>query len=358
MLYRLFLATVGLAVCAQASSIAESLAGYSATLKVTSISGITATNISGVTFHPGSKTLYADDNGNENIYELDTNGKLLRTITTSGFQDIEGIAHQTDRYFYIAEEGTSSVVRISIPASGTGPVARSSGVALTLGSGWGNNGLEGVSYCPVNKTVYAVKERVPPRLYRIACDSAGDPVTAYANDPFNIESKSGDAADILALTDGNFLLVDQEENKLVGYSAQGLVLSELSLKEMTQPEGIGMDTLSGTIYIAGEPRQLFVFKKAVVRCGDRAFQMPQINARITGQMNSRQCIIRLSIPFPARVTVDFVTIQGKRITTFIKTAAPGMNIFALDPGAQSAGLVICRIKAGFFEQSVRIPAPR
>jgi uncharacterized protein YjiK len=352
MFYRALIAIVSFAAVVNALSIAASLSDYKATLKITAISGITGTNLSGVTFHPGSKTLYAVDNGTSEIFELTSAGDLLRKISTAGFQDIEGIAHQTGQYFYIAEEGTSSIVRISIPASGTGPVSRSNGTVLTLAGNWANNGLEGVSYCPSNKTVYAVKERVPPRLYRIALDSPGNPVSAFANDPFNIENKSGDAADILALADGNFLIVDQEENKLVGYSASGQILSELSLKEMTQPEGVAFDTSNGTIYIAGEPRQLFVFRNTTAPVQTSHSDKLLIDFRLNRCGKSGIGICRLSLPFAVPVSIAFLTIQGKLIKAYDKTAHSGMNTFVVDLNTHVSGVVLCRLNAGLFQESV------
>jgi uncharacterized protein YjiK len=352
MFYRALIAIVSFAAIVHAASIAASLAEYKATLKVTAISGITASSISGVTFHPGSKTLYAVDNGTNAMYEFTTGGALLRSIATTGFQDIEGIAHQTGTYFYIAEEGTSSIVRISIPASGTGPVSRSNGTALTLAGNWANNGLEGVSYCPSNKTAFAVKERLPPQLYHIALDSPGNPVSAFANDPFNIENKSGDAADVFALSDGNFLIVDQEENKLVGYSASGQILSELSLKEMTQPEGVAFDTSNGTIYIAGEPRQLFVFRNTTAPVQTSHSDKLLFDFRLIRCGKSGIGICRLSMPFAVPVSIAFLTVQGKLIKAYDKTVHSGINTFVFDLTPQSSGVVLCRLNAGLFQQSV------
>lgn len=354
MFYRtILILLICLSAAVQALSIAESLPGYTASLKVTSISGLTATQISGVAYHPGSKTLYVVDNGNNMIYELDTAGKLLRSIITTGFNDIEGISYHEDRYFYIAEEGTSSVIRISIPATGTGPVVKSSGTTLIIGSGWGNNGLEGVSYCPSNKTVYGVKERLPPQIHRVTLDSAGNPVAAFANDPFNIETKSGDAADIAALSDGTFLIVDQEENKLVGYSAQGQVLSELSLQIiMTQPEGVACDESTGTIYMAGEQRQFFVFRQSAASTAGKSAPVlatPRFYAEKRGII---QC--SLQAPRTTHVVMDFLTIQGKRLLTSERTLAIGENSFAVALNAHGAGMIICRLRAGGIEQNFNV----
>lgn len=247
------------ALAARAQSPAASLAGYKPDVKISAVVGVSAKSFSGAAFHPGTNTVYVVDNDNASIYELSRAGVLLRTLTTSGFTDPEGIAWQGDDYFLISEEGTANVVRIKLPRTGSGPVAKSSGVSLNLGANMANSGIEGVGYRASDKTAFAVKEIDPPRLYRIAMDASGNPSAATPNQPFNIEGKSGDAADILALEDGNFIFVNQEQNKLEGMGPQGQALSSLAL-DMSKPEGIALDAATGILYVVGEPLEFQVFK--------------------------------------------------------------------------------------------------
>jgi uncharacterized protein YjiK len=143
-------------------------------------------------------------------------------------------------------------------------VARSSGTALNIAPNQANSGIEGVAYRASDKTAFAVKELDPPRFYRIALDAAGNPTASFPNEPFDIESKAGDAADVLALNDGNFILVNQEQDKLEGFGPQGQPLSSLPLG-MSKPEGIAVDTATGTIYVVGEPLEFRVFRKSNTR---------------------------------------------------------------------------------------------
>lgn len=249
------------AVAARAQSPAASLSGYKPVLKISAVAGVSAKSFSGAAFHPGTKTIYVVDNDNASIYELSPAGILLRTLTTSGFTDPEGIAWQGDDYFLISEEGLANVVRIKLPRTGTGPVAKSSGLALNLGANMANSGIEGVGYRAVDKTAFAVKEIDPPRMYRIAMDASGNPTAAAPGEPFDIGGKSGDAADILVLEDGNFILVNQEQNKLEGLGPQGQALSSLALG-MSKPEGVALDASTGILYVVGEPLEFQVFKPA------------------------------------------------------------------------------------------------
>jgi len=244
---------------AQMASLAASLGNYRSSLKVASIEGLSVKSFSGVAFHPETQCLYVVDNDNAVIYELSVTGTLLRSISTTGFLDPEGITYQSGDYFLLSEEGLANIVRISLPRTGSGPVAHASGTLLNLGPDMGNSGIEGVSYRPGDKTAFAVKEISPSRLYRITFDAEGNPNAYLPDQPFSLAALEGDAADIWALDDGNFILVNQEKNQLIGYDSTGRPLSSLALG-MSKPEGIAIDTRDETLYIVGEPMELTVWK--------------------------------------------------------------------------------------------------
>jgi uncharacterized protein YjiK len=258
---------------AQTSSIAATLGQYAASLPVLSVAGVTAQSFSGVAYQPETKSLYVVDNDNNSIYVLNTAGVLQRTITSQGFADLEGIVYQGQDFFLVSEEGLANVVRVSLPRTGTGPVEHSAGVVLNLGANMSNSGIEGVGYNVAKKMAYAVKEISPTRLYRITVDSAGKPLAAFPDEPFSLTGKTGDAADIYALNDGNFLVVNQEENKLEGYDASGKFISSLALG-LNKPEGLAVDTTDGTLYVVGEAHEFRVFKKPVTNLGAKASFRP------------------------------------------------------------------------------------
>ena len=340
---------------AEAQSIAASLSDYQATLRVASVSGVSAVSFSGVAFHAETKTLYAIDNDNAMVYEVSPSGALLRTIATSGFQDPEGIAYQADDFFFIAEEGLANIVRIKLPRSGSGPVAKSSGTAINLSSqNLANSGIEGVSYRPANKTAYAVKEIDPPRMYRITLDDAGNPKASFPNDPFSLEGKSGDAADIYALNDGNFIIVNQEQNKLEGFGPQGQALSSLPLG-MKKPEGIAIDTGNGTIYVVGEPLELTVLKKKnskvrdAVR-GGNGFSCSLVSNQTPGAPPA----LRYSLPDRTPVHIEYAALNGLWTEVFEDVVDPGIHVFVLDRPALPKGIGFCRFSAGTFHRIVKV----
>lgn len=328
-------------------SIASSLALYQKTFE-TDISDITATSISGVTLHPGTGTVYVVDDANTTVYEISKTGDLIRSIALSGFDDTEGIAYQSGNHFFIVEERIANLLRVQLPESGSGPVLWDSCSVLSIAENWGNSGLEDVAFCAETNTVYAVKEVGPPRLYRITLDSNGNPSGFFENDPFNIEGIRGDAAGIYALPDGNFLMLNQEENKLTGYSSSGEVLSELSLG-MTKPEGVTIDPNDSSIYVVGEPRQLYVFKNP----GTSIFPFTDISSTgfsfTISIQNKNSIIVYCHLYNAAHVRIELVTLRGKRIKSLVNgSMAAGNHQFRWDARNLSAGIYLLTCKSDLF----------
>jgi uncharacterized protein YjiK len=341
----------------QAQSIAASLSRYQKTLSVTSVQGITAASFSGVALQLPDRKLFAIDNDNANIYELTLTGTVVRTIGTQGITDPEGISHYRDNIFFIAEEGTSKILRVEIPATGNGPLNCSSVPSITLGSGWANTGVEGVSYCAANNTAYAVKEINPPRLFRITLDNSGGFVSLYPNDPFNIETKEGDAADIFALNDGNFIIVNEERNRLEGYGPTGTLLSTLSLG-MKKPEGLAIDTTDGTIYIVGEPRGFCVFKGST---GERELEpgaKPGFSISVTSTGRGESPLsATVTLPWRTVVSIECILLDGSHYRVFESVMKAGSHELRPLTERLPRGISLLRFSAGPFKRVVRCVLP-
>jgi uncharacterized protein YjiK len=348
---------------APAQSPAAALSGYEQILKVTSVAGLSANSISGVAFHPETKTLFVVDNQNAMIYELSKAGALLRSMATTGIDDPEGISYQGDDFFLITEEGLANVARVKLPRTGSGPVAKAGGASLNLGPDMANSGIEGVSYRPSDKAVFAAKESSPSRLYRITVVGAGVPNASFPGEPFDVSAHGGDIADILALNDGNFILVNDEGNKLEGFGPQGQALSSLSLG-MTQPEGIAIDTADGTIYVVGEPQELSVFKRKTTRVrrnltektgkagrgesgpGETGFSCSLSTQGATGSAT----VLRYILPRRTSVRIRFITLEGAGHEVFSGVVDAGEHSLALSrPGTFTASVApVASARIGFY----------
>jgi len=340
-----------------AESIAALLTGYRVSLSVKSISGISASNISGVALQYPSRKLFLVDNGNASIIELTTTGTVVRTITTKGISDPEGLTHYKDNIFFLAEERISTIYRIEIPATGTGPLTFSSAPSLCVEKIEGNTGTEGVSYCSTNNTLIAVKEKEPSRLYRIDLDEKGTLLASTSNAPFSLENHEGDAADIAALNDGNFIIVNQEKSRLEGYDATGKLLSSLSL-DMNQPEGIAVDSADGTIYVVGEQRELCVLKPPIVEISlttnSTTLTQPSI---IEASIVKGQIYATLHLAKQSVVTLRRFSINGTSSLLYRGTLEGGRQTLRLSAQIHTPGIHLLQLTTGAREQVVTVTCP-
>ncbi len=345
------LAVVGLTVVS-AQSIISSLAKYTKTFS-TSVSGLSVSSFSGVAFHPAAKTLYVVDDAATEVYEIDTAGNVLRTITLSGFDDTEGIAYQSGMFFFITEEREANVVRALLPQTGSGTVDYDDCSVLSIGENWGNSGLEDVTYCTSTNTAYAVKELSPPRLYKVTLDADGIPIDFTENEPFNIENNTGDAAGLFALPDSTLLLLSQEDNKLFGYTGTGNMLSELSL-DMNKPEGVTVDLSDSTIYVVGEPRDFYVFKKpgtAIQKSSARKEPFTVFSTRYCG--NKSNICFTYTMSSRSSVVIEIVTPLGKKINTLVNEIKDaGIHHVFWYTRLYPSGVYIITFETGLYTKSL------
>lgn len=211
---------------------------------------------SGLTYSPKTKTLFLVINGTGEIFELTLDGKAKRRIRTRGFSDLEGIAHVQGDTFAVAEEGRGTLCRITIDEKTT---TINYGMAKVVGiddERLGNSGIEGLAYDPRGTRFFAVKEKNPRRIYRIE----GSKVT----NPWDIQKNGLKMSDLSGIyyhrESGHLLILSHESRCLVETTLDGTEVSRLSIRGMSQPEGVTMDD-EGTIYVCGEPNSFQVYKK-------------------------------------------------------------------------------------------------
>jgi len=229
-------------------------------------------NSSGMTYNWDTKTLFIVIDSPRRIVECDKEGKFKRIITLNKFSDPEGIAYLGDGKFAVLEERRckASVVTITDKTDHI----NYSDVKQTLieKERVGNKGLEGITYDPVNKMVYVIKEKRPRKIYKFPREELGKE-EAKVTHPWDAKKDSLNLADFSDLfyhkETGHLLMLSHESFCLIECTLDGKKVSELSLREgaaglkttIPKAEGIVMDE-NGTIFICSEGRTpLYVYKK-------------------------------------------------------------------------------------------------
>ncbi len=246
------------------------LNGYQAAGSVV-ISGV-SNDLSGVTYNALTNTLFMVINGSTTMLETELNGNILRTISLSGFEDTEGVAHLYDNTFAVTEERRGNIVIFELSASQT--LVNYSQADIIEFANWQdgtNKGLEGVSYDLVNQLLYAVKEKQNMELYKLPVPS-NYPITVTPNIPCALSTLPiTDVADLYLLSapsgynavgiEDHMLLLSDESTVLMELDANCNIVSQLDLSGLPQPEGITLSA-NGDIYIVSEPNILYKYTKS------------------------------------------------------------------------------------------------
>lgn len=226
-------------------------------------------NLSGITYSPKTNTLFAITNAPGDIYELDKQGNVLRTIELKGFRDTEDITHIKDDLFAIVDEDLSGFYIVKI-TNETSLIDRNDSIknfmidVRTLE----NFGLEGISYDLKNDIFYLVNERNPKKVITVKGFMNSNPIVI--NEKFEIVENNeylGDFSAIYFDNKSKNIYILSEESHLLGRVDDKKSFSKfLDLEDnktssnMKNPEGITKDS-DGNIYIVGEPNHFLSIKK-------------------------------------------------------------------------------------------------
>jgi uncharacterized protein YjiK len=221
------------------------------------------TEASGITFNKDNGRLYVVEDEGQTLYELNTQGTVLSSMSMSGFADVEGITYIGSGQFLLAEERLQDVYKFTYSAGGS--LTRSALPSFSFGATVSNIGLEGISYDPVNNQVFGVKEKTTQAIYTANID-----FTTMAGTASGIIPSLGvdDLSDIQALStvaslagsghEDNLLIYSQESAKLMEVTRSGALVSSYDFTGLSvTAEGVTIDQ-NGVIYIVSEDPKLFV----------------------------------------------------------------------------------------------------
>jgi uncharacterized protein YjiK len=247
------------------------LADYQVQVEAQPISGV-ASDVSGLTYDPDRRSLFAITNKRTEIIELSLQGEVLRRLPVSGLEDPEAIEYVAPGIYMVADERTQTLVELHIDET-TMAIDAKSARRLSIGiERNGNRGFEGLAYDRAGDRLFVAKEKKPLRIYEVK----GFVTRAGSSDrQLHIGNNAQRDAD-LSLRDlsslhfhapsRHLLLLSDESHLILELDAQGNKLSQLDLrkgrhglaKSVPQAEGLTMDD-AGRLYVVSEPNLFYVF---------------------------------------------------------------------------------------------------
>ena len=232
-----------------------------------------AREASAVTYRADTGTLYVVGDGSTSVVQVTKTGQLIDSMTLSGFDDTEGIAHIGGGRFVLAEERVREVNSFTYIGGGT--LTPADVQTVDLGTDIGNIGIEGITNDPLSSGFVAVKEDEPQGVFQTGIDFDAGTATngssttensvnlfdpALLNlpdiaDVFSLSNLSG----LTGLESANLLLLSQEAGRIVNVNRSGAITSSLQI--VADPgglavadqghEGVTMDD-DGNLYVVSE----------------------------------------------------------------------------------------------------------
>lgn len=225
-------------------------------------------DLSGLTYNALTGTFFGISNGITQIFEMDTDGSHLRTISLNGFEDTEGLVWIGGEEYFLVEERRGRAVKITVTESTEN--INYPDTYIQLEGDWGNNlGIEGIAYEAATNSLLIVKEKLPSALYRIEIPE-NFPDTIAPAFPFDINSNNFGCSDFSGLhLHQNLLILSHEGRAVVQTDMTGNEIARLELGDngangtlesgLLQAEGITVDD-KGTIYVVSEPNIFYKFE--------------------------------------------------------------------------------------------------
>lgn len=200
---------------------------------------------SGLTFSADLKTLWTVSDENTTAYNLNTDGKILKSFTLSGF-DLEGITALNDSVLVVIFERTREVAIVD--TSGR-EIKR---YKLDI-PGNDNRGIEGIAFDPVREHFFIIKEKNPCLLFEYDFD-------------FNLLKKdtltfSSDVSGLYYDKANNFLWILSDENSSVNIIDMQREVQQKIYFSLSQPEGITYNPDEKLLYVVSDSEEeMYVFQ--------------------------------------------------------------------------------------------------
>ena len=227
---------------------------------------------SGLAFNEKLNQLYVIVNSPQQIHRLTEAAEYIDTINLEGYKDTEGIAYLGEEKFAIIDERSGIISWFNLH-SDTRNIKFNVDKSITLfDKDVGNIGLEGITYDAQTQQLFVVKERNPKKIYSISWP-VKNLETIFISHPWDAESQPWWSTRNLSgihyhAQTGHLFVLSRRSRRIIEYTLSGQEVGSFSLKNgsanlpetIGKAEGIVMSN-EGTLYLCGEPNQLYIFKK-------------------------------------------------------------------------------------------------
>lgn len=251
------------------------LPDYQVNIDARQISGIKE-NLSGLTYDPDHKQLWAVTNNPEELFVLTTEGEVKRRYRLKGFQDVEAVAYIRANTLVIAEERLQTLTVIKLPPQQDVHVLNKkdfNGLTLNMGP-TENKGIEGLNYDLKGDRLFITKERDPMQIIELRDfqqNLSSGLLPKIHNHTLMVEANlfSTDLSSVaIDQKSGHLVLLSDESKLLIEMTDQGEVISFRSLSKgfagledaVKQAEGVALDE-DGNLYVVGEPNLFYRFSR-------------------------------------------------------------------------------------------------
>jgi len=230
-----------------ACSKSETVVNTANELELISSDKINVSEASGLTINATGSTLYSVSDNTSNIYELATDGTVIKEYVYNG-NDVEGISMVSINKMLLVEERTKEIVEYDLISKNY--IKHK----IIYSNNDSNNGLEGIAMNLNDNTIFILNEKNPGLLMRLRSDFS-------IIESYNLDFAS-DYSGIFYDKDLNILWILSDESKTINKcSLKGDLIKSYPIS-VTKAEGIAVT--NNAIYVVSDLNStLYKFKKPI-----------------------------------------------------------------------------------------------
>ncbi len=231
----------------QACSKSDTVVATDSELELISSNKINVSEASGLTINAAGSTLYTVSDNTSNIYELATDGTVIKEYVYNG-NDVEGISMVSNNKMLLVEERTKEIVEYDLSSKTYNKHT------IIYSNNDSNSGLEGIAINLNDNSIFILNEKDPGLLMRLRSDFS-------IIESYNLNFAS-DYSGIFYDKDLNILWILSDERKTINKcSLKGVLIKSYSIN-VNKAEGIAVT--NNTIYIVSDSNStLYKFNKPI-----------------------------------------------------------------------------------------------